>query len=721
MDWFDDQLRERHRNDTEGINESCKNLAGIVNQGSRAGNYKYNDPLDEICGFYHMKGGEVPSGVENINERMDYIFKPLGVMRRRVTLSGKWWKEIDGVLLCEMKDGGAVALLPNAMGYYTFYDYTKGVQYRLGEKTAQMLETEAVCFYEPLPQRALETEDVLKYMLRSFTKMDLIRFLTVSCAAILLGMVMPGITALLFNVIVPSGEFMFIYTIGFMLIGVAVSKFLFSALKSGYLARMQQKMKIRMRNAVFARVLTLPTDFFKQSGSGEMTKRVAASEELCLVFGNIVFVTGLAMLMTLAYFFQIFAITPALVVPVLVIILVQLVLGISQIVLKSKNFDTQLKADARLSGVVFSIFSGIQKIKVSGGEPRAYMKWARAYREKADAVYNKPFILKISAAIEPAVSVFGMLLIYSFAYGKVSLAEYVAFNTAYGMVSSSLATLIQTFTYVGLLKPILDLMEPILKAQPDARENKEVVKNISGNIELNNVSFRYTKDGPLILDSINLIIKKGQYVAIVGTTGCGKSTLMRLMLGFETPEIGAVYYDKKNLQKIDINSLRRHIGVVLQNGKLMTDDIFSNIAISAPGLTMSEAWEAAEMAGVADDIRNMPMQMNTIISEGGGGISGGQRQRLLIARAIAHKPRVLMLDEATSALDNLTQKKVSDSLDRMKCTRIVIAHRLSTIRQCDRIIVLDQGKIVEDGTYDELISQNGKFAELVARQRLDND
>jgi len=233
------------------------------------------------------------------------------------------------------------------------------------------------------------------------------------------------------------------------------------------------------------------------------------------------------------------------------------------------------------------------------------------------------------------------------------------------------------------------------------------------------VTFRYREDMPPVLDNLSLKIRPGQYVAIVGKTGCGKSTLMRILLGFETPQKGGVFYDGRDLSRLDQKSLRRKIGAVMQNGKLFTGNIFSNITISAPWLTMDEAWEAAELAGMAEDIRNMPMGMHTLISEGQGGISGGQRQRLLIARAIAPKPKILMFDEATSALDNVTQKQVSDSLDKMKCTRIVIAHRLSTIRHCDRIIVLDQGHIIEDGTYEELIKKNGYFAELVERQRLD--
>ena len=270
------------------------------------------------------------------------------------------------------------------------------------------------------------------------------------------------------------------------------------------------------------------------------------------------------------------------------------------------------------------------------------------------------------------------------------------------------------------IRPVLEMALPIIKTLPEISTGKKVVTKLSGSIELNNVSFRYKENMPLVLDNFSRKIRAGQYVAIVGRTGCGKSTLMRLMLGFEEPQKGAIYFDGKDLSTIDLKSLRRNIGVVMQSGKLFSGDVFSNITISAPWLTMNDAWEAAELAGIADDIRAMPMGMHTIISEGSGGVSGGQRQRLMIARAIAPKPKILMFDEATSALDNITQKKVSDSLDNLKCTRIVIAHRLSTIKQCDRIIVIDKGKIIEDGKYEDLIAKEGYFAELVQRQRLDD-
>jgi ABC-type bacteriocin/lantibiotic exporter with double-glycine peptidase domain len=274
---------------------------------------------------------------------------------------------------------------------------------------------------------------------------------------------------------------------------------------------------------------------------------------------------------------------------------------------------------------------------------------------------------------------------------------------------------------VAAIKPVLEMAEPILETEPEVSADKTPVTNVSGSIELNYVSFRYEDSAPWVLKNLSLKIRAGEYVAIVGRTGCGKSTLVRLLLGFEKPQKGSIYYDGRDLDSIDPRSLRRKMGVVTQDGQLFQGDIFDNITISAPQLTLEEAWEAAEIAGIAQDIRDMPMGMRTLISEGQGGVSGGQKQRIMIARAVAPKPKILIFDEATSALDNVTQKQVSDALDKLKCTRIVIAHRLSTIRHCDRILVLDKGRIVESGNYDELIEKKGMFADLVARQRLEEE
>jgi ABC-type bacteriocin/lantibiotic exporter with double-glycine peptidase domain len=413
--------------------------------------------------------------------------------------------------------------------------------------------------------------------------------------------------------------------------------------------------------------------------------------------------------------------TPALVAPALTIIGITLAISLLSTFFQMDISRKRMNQSAKLTGLIFSLFSGIQKIKLAGAEHRAFSKWAGSYKEEATLTYNPPTFMKLTPIFSSAVTAIGAIVIYYFAAAAhVSIADYMAFSVSYGMVSAAMLSLTSIAATVANIKPVFEMVEPILKTVPEVSAGKQVLTKLSGTIELNNVSFRYSEDTPNIIDNLSLKIRGGQYVAIVGATGCGKSTLMRMLLGFEKPQKGAIYYDGKDLDKIDLKSLRQHIGVVMQNGKLFSGDIFSNITISAPWLSQEDAWEAAELAGIAEDIREMPMGMHTVISEGSGGISGGQRQRLMIARAIAPKPKVLMFDEATSALDNITQKKVSEALDKFKSTRIVIAHRLSTIRQCDRILVLEKGKIIEDGNYEELIKNNGFFAELVQRQRLDD-
>jgi len=380
----------------------------------------------------------------------------------------------------------------------------------------------------------------------------------------------------------------------------------------------------------------------------------------------------------------------------------------------------QMQRKTELSGVVPALLRGVAKLKVAGAERRAFSFWARRYAGMAQALYGRPALLLAAPALVPLIAAAGTIAFYgAAATAGISAADYMAFNYAFGMVSGAIATLATAIPQLARLKPLFEMFEPIMKAVPETLSDQRQVSSLEGSIEVSNVSFRYADNLPFVLDGVSLKVEPGEYVAIVGTTGCGKSTLLRLLLGFEKPTGGCVFYDGQDLASVDARSVRRNIGVVMQNGDLFAGDLFGNITLMNPHATIDDAWEAAELAGIADDIRKMPMGMQTLVSEGAGGVSGGQRQRILIARAVCGKPRVLMLDEATSALDNVTQRHVSDALARLDCTRIAIAHRLSTIREADRIVMLDGGRIVEDGSYDELMALGGKFADLVERQQID--
>jgi ABC-type bacteriocin/lantibiotic exporter with double-glycine peptidase domain len=425
-----------------------------------------------------------------------------------------------------------------------------------------------------------------------------------------------------------------------------------------------------------------------------------------------------AALFSFVYLFQISALAPGMALPALLAVLVQAAATLLNVYATFRVTRKGLTAGTKVSGIVYALFSGVQKIKLAACEKRAFTKWAKAYCKQAEANYSYP-LLPIAQAIQATAGLAGSLILFaSAAASGTDYTGFISLLAAYGLINGALLALFALAPVFGQIKPMLEMGKPIIEASPEVSENKRVIGQLSGSIEINNLSFKYTENSPLIIDNLSLKIRRGQYIAIVGRTGCGKSTLLRLLLGFETPLNGAIYYDNEDISKIDLRSLRQKIGCVLQNGKLFQGDIYSNIVISAPHLTMDDAWEAAEMAGVADAIRDMPMGMHTVIADGSGGISGGQKQRIMIARAIAPKPKILFFDEATSALDNITQKQISDALAALKSTRIVIAHRLSTIRQCDRVVVLDKGCIIEDGTYDELIEKDGYFAELVRRQQI---
>lgn len=727
MGWFDEQIRDRKKNDDEAFAEAFANMAAAVT-GKRVDaalnddRTVTKDAIDEILKYYHIRSREVPDNIADMNEQLEYLMRPYGIMRRTVKLEGKWYRDAVGAMLGVLKESGrVVALLPSGLSGYSYYDYDTGRKRKINRRNVHLFEEEAIAFYKPFPLKKMSIPSLAKYIVHALSAADLVMIALVTLALSLVGMITPMLNKLLFGRVLMSGSVRLLASIAVFSVCVSISTLLITAVKNMITARIETKLNISVEAATMMRVMSLPADFFKQYSSGELSSRASQVGVLCRMLVSTVLSTGLTSLFSLIYISQIFAYAPTLVVPALIIILVTVVFSIVSSLVEMNLSTQQMEISGKESGMIYSFITGIQKIRLAGAEKRAFARWGNLYAKSADLEYGPPAFIKLNSVISLAISLVGTIVMYVLAVESgISVADYYAFSTAYGMVSGAFMSLAGIALTAAQIKPILTMVKPFFDAVPEVSDGKQVLTRLSGGIELNNVSFGYSENMPLVIDDLSLKIRPGQYVAIVGKTGCGKSTLMRLLLGFEHPKKGAIYYDGKDLEKIELRSLRRRIGVVMQNGKLFQGDIYSNIVISAPWLSRQDAWEAAELAGIADDIRSMPMGMDTMISEGAGGISGGQRQRLMIARAIAPKPKILMFDEATSALDNITQKKISESLDSLKCTRIVIAHRLSTIKQCDRIIVLDKGKIIEDGKYDELIEKNGFFAELVSRQRLDS-
>ena len=727
MSWFDEQLRTRKEADDSGLEESIDSIAQAV-MGKKLiaaldKTEQARSVAEEILKYYHLRGAELPENerLKTLEEQLEYLLRPHGVLYRSVELEKGWYRNASGPMVGrQKKDGAPVVLLPWGFAGYVYRDPDTGKRVHLNRRSEALLETEALCFYKPLPQKALTVADLLLFAVGQCTAWDLILYVGSIAIASLLGLVAPRLTGLLFGTVLESGSARVLLALASFMICYSVSQTLYGVFQELVNCRITAKQSMGVQAAVMNRLMSLPVTFFRKYSSGEMQQRAGYVQALCSILLGTVGTACLSSAFSLVNLGQVFRYAPSLVLPSLCVTAATVAVTVVSTFAQMRLSRTQMESAARNSGMTLSMINGIQKIKLAGAEKRFFARWAKDYAKEATLRYNPPTFLKMSGTISLAISTLGTLILYKTAIASgISVADYYAFNAAYGNISAAFMAVSGIVTTISNIKPTLDMAKPIMEAVPEAADDKEIITDLRGGISMNNVSFRYSEDMPWVLQDLSLNVKPGEYLAIVGTTGCGKSTLLRLLLGFETPQKGYIHYDRKDISRVDLKSLRRRIGTVMQDGKLLWGDIFSNISVSNPTMTLDEAWDAAEKASIADDIRAMPMGMNTIISDGQGGVSGGQRQRLLIARALAGKPRILFFDEATSALDNITQKKVSDAIDGLKCTRLVIAHRLSTIRNCDRIVVLDQGKIAEEGTYESLIEKNGLFAELVKRQRLD--
>ena len=728
MGWFDDQIRQRMRSDQEVFEDSFVRVAGSVLGGHEAqrlrdGRMIAKAALDEILKYYHYKPVEVPEEIGDFDAQLEWVLRPLGLMTRDVKLEPGWYRDAFGPMLGFLKESGtAVALLPRGLAGYCYVDPATGKRVGLNRRTAQALSADALCFYRPLPMKKLGIPDLLLFMKKCISRGDLIWIVIATLAVTLVGFIEPRLSASMTGPVLKSHNVSLLVGTAVFLLSSALANLLIGAARGLLMERISTKTQLAVESSVMMRVLSLPVSFFRRFSSGELSNRAGSVGSLCDMLLDNILSTGLTSLASLLYIFQIFAFAPALVVPSVLIVLATFALSVATSLAQVRISRKKMLLTAKESGMSYALVSGIQKIRLSGAEKRAFARWAGLYAENAELEYNPPMFLKLNGVFTKAISLVGTIVLYYLAVKTgVKPHEYYGFSAAYGELMGAFTALAGIAVSVAAIKPVLEMAEPILKAEPEVSADKSPVNQVSGSIELSHVSFRYEDNSPWVLQNLSLKIHAGEYVAVVGRTGCGKSTLVRLLLGFEKPQKGAVYYDGRDLDTIDPRSLRRKMGVVTQDGQLFQGDIFANITISAPWLTLEEAWAAAEIAGIADDIRDMPMGMQTMISEGQGGVSGGQKQRIMIARAVAPKPKILIFDEATSALDNVTQKQVSDALDSLKCTRIVIAHRLSTIKNCDRILVMDGGRIVEHGTYKELIDKNGMFADLVARQRLEGE
>lgn len=638
---------------------------------------------------------------------------------RRVILHDGWWKSDGGPLLGFLAETGTpVALYKQKGTAYYLYNPLDQTERKVTPVLAETLAPHSFSFYRPFPAQALTIWDLFKFGLRGHL-FDLRAVLFVSLFLSLLGLIIPLVTSFIFDSVIPSGNQTQLIQMALALGLVALVSALFQASQNLLILRLQGKTSSVIQASVWDRLLNLPASFFRDYTAGDLGQRAMGIDTINQLLSTTTITALLSGVFSVSNFFLMLSYDThlALVATLLVVVALSMTLfaGYTQLQYQRQMVNKQ----GELSGLVLQIVSGITKFRAAGVEEHAFATWAnrfgnmRQVSTQARTTSNRYAVFNGVFAIVTSIVIYAVM-IFSLEQA-ISVGTFLGFNAAFGQFLTAVLSLGTTAITILNIIPVYERAKPILQSLPEVDELKKHPGTLTGSIEISNLSFRYGAEDPLILRDITLDIKPGEFVAIVGSSGSGKSTLLRLLLGFEKPSAGMIRYDGQDLASLDMQALRRQIGVVLQDGSVLGGSIFENIVGSSP-LTLDDAWAAATLAGLEEDIRTMPMQMHTVITAGGGTLSGGQYQRLLIARALVRKPRILFLDEATSALDNQTQKKVSDSLENLQATRVVIAHRLSTIMQADKIIVLDKGRILQSGTYKELLEQDGFFAELARRQ-----
>jgi ATP-binding cassette subfamily C protein len=651
------------------------------------------------------------------------IAKTSSVRIRKVALKGSWWKHCSGPMLCFIGAGNKpVALLVKSSSNAEIYDPLSKTFTPLSENLASELNPIAYTLYRPFPLKTLNGFDLLKFGLVRCTG-ELLLIASTGIAVGALAIVNPYVTGVIFDRLIPGAERGQLYQTSILLFVVALASSMFMFVRGFATLRLQGKMDAAVQAAVWDRLLGLPVSFFRDYSSGDLAQRsMGISQMRDILTGSALsaFLSGIFSIFSFALLFY-YSVRLAIIGTVLVLVacVISLVGGLAQL----RYRRLILRVSGALSSRLLQFVSGIAKFRVSGTEGRAFATWAREFSKQKQASVRARRISNLLLAFNSIFPVISLAVIFSAnahfvmagQNGELSTGEFLAFLAAFSQFLFAALMLSGTFLDVLTVVPIYERTKPILQTVPENGDAKSNPGTLSGEIEISHVSFAYRSDSPLVLRDMTLRIGSGQAVAFVGSSGCGKSTLLRILLGFERPSSGTVYYDGQDLAGLDIQAVRRQIGVVLQTSRPVAGSIFDNIVGSAP-LSIDDAWEACRLAGLDADIKRMPMGLHTNISDGGGGISGGQRQRLMIARAIVGKPRILLFDEATSALDNRTQAIVSHSLAGLQATRIVIAHRLSTVVNMDRIFVLDKGCVVESGSYAELMQRGGIFRELAKRQ-----
>lgn len=671
-----------------------------------------------------------------IGERMGVQFRPSGtlagigqasrVRMRKVMLRGDWWVRDNGPMLGYVEeDQRPVALLPTPSLGYEMVDVGRGARLPVDGRNAASLSPFAHTFYVPLAERAVTALDLIVFSLKACSGKDLVKIPLIGIAVGILGLLVPIATGVIFDSIIPGAERRQLFHISLVLFAMAFSTGLFEAAKGLAILRTETKISAVTQAGIWDRILSLPVSFFRRYLAGDLAVRSLGIEQMREALTNSVMSSMMTGIFSVFNLFLLLYYEWRLALMAFGLLLAALIITVLLALLELRYQRAIQEMEGKIAGLVFQLIAGISKLRVAAAESRAFAIWARAFADQKRLGVKARTLSNWLAVFDSAFPVISSLCLFIVVFalrggaearaGTLSTGEFIAFNAAFGtFLAAGLEMGVAALSVIQIV-PLYERARPIFEAAPEVDNERADPGELTGEVEMTRISFRYDPEGSMILNDVSLRVKPGEFAAFVGPSGAGKSTILRLLLGFETPETGSIYYNGQDFNGLDAQKVRRQMGVVVQNSQVLPGSIFENIVGSMP-LTLDDAWAAARMAGLDQDIERMPMEMHTFVPEGGSTFSGGQRQRLLIARALVKKPRILLFDEATSALDNRTQAQVSESLERLRVTRIVIAHRLSTIRNADCVYVLSGGRIVDKGKYEELMSRPGPFRDLASRQ-----
>lgn len=730
---IDELNRQRSKADhrQSALDDALRSIGSVL-EGDRIGRgYSESGTEDPLLAACELVGKELgipvraPADTQSggLVEPLLLISKASRFRVRQVVLRGDWWNRDHGPFLGWRTETRApLALIPRGNTAYDVVDPADGSRVHVTEEIAQTIDPFAETFYRSFRDGALTVFDVIKFGSHGL-RGDFLSIAVMGVLVGVLGTLTPIFTGQIFDTVIPSAARGQLVQFGAALFSAAIAVGAFTVTRAISVLRIEGKMDYSVQAALWDRLLNLPSTFFRSFAAGDLADRAAGVDAIRATTSGVGVAAVLGSVTSLFQLFVMFRINGKMAVigtgMVLLAVALTAAANYAQLSHQRKQFSIQ----GRIAGKVLQFLTGVSKLRVAGAEDHAFKVWAREFSEQKRIAFVIGRIENFVAVFNAGYPVICSLVIYAAMVSvqatgetEISTGDFIAFTTSFTMFLTAMLALSKASMSMLAVVPVYERLVPIIVSEAEITDERKHPGELTGEIELYHVNFRYDPEGPLILTNVSMTIRAGEFVAFVGPSGSGKSTILRVLLGFETPESGNVYFDGQDLKTLDLREVRQQMGVVLQSSKLMPTDIFRNIIGPNTRLTIDDAWEAAEMAGLADDIRDMPMGMHTVISEGGGAFSGGQKQRLMIARAIVTRPRILFFDEATSALDNRTQKMVSDSLDAMHATRIVIAHRLSTIINADRIVVLVAGRVEEEGTYEELMAKGGVFADLAKRQ-----